>query len=62
VQWEITHDTGNMLKQVESSGNMALPQCSIICLGGGIAEYSIWVVILLGVLLVRSDIISNFAL
>jgi hypothetical protein len=38
---EITHDTGNMSKHVESSVDMARREFGIGCLGVGIAERSI---------------------
>jgi len=38
---EVTHDTGNMSKHVESSVNMARLVFSIGCLVVGIAEHSI---------------------
>jgi len=38
---EIAHNTGNMLKHVESSVNMAQREFGIRCLGVGIAERSI---------------------
>ena len=59
---EVVHDTGNMSKQVESSVNMARREFGIGCLGVGIAEHSILVVIPPGVFLVRRDIISNLVL
>jgi len=59
---EVAHDTGNMSKHVESSVNMARREFGIGCLGVGIAERSIEVVIPPGVLLARRDIISNFVL
>jgi len=60
--WEIAHNTGNMLKLIESSVNMARREFGIGCLGVGIAEDSIEVVIPPGVLLVRRHIISKFVL
>jgi len=57
---EVAHDTGNMSKKVESSANMARREFGIGCLGVGIAERSIYVVIPPWVLLVRRDIISKF--
>jgi len=59
---EVAHDKGNMSKHVESSVNMARREFGIGCLGVGIAERSIEVVIQPGVLLVRRDIISKFVL
>ena len=38
---EVTHDTGNMSKHVESSVDMARREFGIGCLGVGIAERSI---------------------
>jgi hypothetical protein len=38
---EVAHDTGNMLKHVESSVDMARQDFGIGCLGVGIAERSI---------------------
>jgi len=38
---EVAHDTGNMLKHVESSVNLARREFGIGCLGVGIAERSI---------------------
>jgi hypothetical protein len=38
---EIAHDTGNMLKHVESMVDMARREFGIGCLGFGIAEHSI---------------------
>ena len=46
---EVAHDTGNMSKHVESSVNMARRDFGIGCLGVGIAERSIKVVIPPGV-------------
>jgi len=59
---EVAHDTVNMSKHVESSVDMARREFGIGCLGVGIAERSIYVVIPPGVLLVRRDIISKFVL
>jgi hypothetical protein len=59
---EVAHDTGNMLKHVESSVNMARQEFGIRCLGVGIAERLIQVVIPPEVLLVRRDIICKFVL
>jgi hypothetical protein len=39
--WEVAHDTGNMLKQIQSSVNMVQQEFGIGCLGVGIAERSI---------------------
>jgi hypothetical protein len=38
---EVTHNTGNMSKHVESSVNLAPWEFGICCLGVGIAEHSI---------------------
>jgi len=38
---EVAHDTGNMLKHVESLVNTVRPVFGISCLGGGIGERSI---------------------
>jgi hypothetical protein len=59
---EVAHDTGDMLKHVESSVNMVGREFGIGCLGVGIAERLISVVIPPGVLVVRRDIISKFVL
>jgi len=59
---EDAHNTGNMLKHVKSSLNMARREFSIGCLGVGIAERSIQVIIPPGVLLARRGIISKFVL
>jgi hypothetical protein len=59
---EIAHNTGNMLKHIESSVNMMRREFGIGCLGVGMAERSIYVVIPPGVLLVRRHIISKFVL
>jgi len=59
---EVPHDTGNISKHVEFPVDMARREFGIGCLGVGIAERSIQVVIPLGVLLVRRDIISKFVL
>jgi hypothetical protein len=59
---EVAHNTGNMSKHVESLVNMARREFLIGCLGVGIAERSIKVVIPPGVLLVRMHIISKFFL
>jgi hypothetical protein len=59
---EIAHNTGNMTKHHESSVNMARREIGIHCLGVGIAERSILVVIPPGVFLVRMHIISKFVL
>jgi hypothetical protein len=49
---EVTHNTGNMSKHVESLVDIAQPEISIGYLGVGTTERSIYVVILPGVLLV----------
>jgi hypothetical protein len=59
---EVTDETGNMSKHVESSVDMARREFGIGCLRVGIAERSISVVIPPGVLLVRRNIISKFFL
>jgi hypothetical protein len=59
---EVANNTGNMLKHIETSVNMAPREFGIGCLGVGIAERSIQVVIPLGVLLVRRYIMSKFVL
>jgi hypothetical protein len=59
---EVAHDSGDMLKNVESSVNMVGREFGIGCLGVGIAERSILDVVPPGVLLVRGDIISKFVL
>jgi hypothetical protein len=59
---KVAHNTGNMSKHVESLVNMVQREFGIGCLGVGIAEHSIKVVIPLGVLLVRMDIISKLVL
>jgi hypothetical protein len=59
---EIAHNTGNMWKHVESLVNMAGREFAIGCLGLGIPERSIQVVIPPGVLLVRMHVISKFIL
>jgi len=59
---EVAHNTGNVSKHLESSVNMARREFGISCLGVGIPERSIQVVIPPGVLLVRVHIISKFVL
>jgi hypothetical protein len=59
---EIAHNTGNMWKHVESLVNMSGRELAIGCLGLGIPERSIQVVIPPGVLLVRMHVISKFIL
>jgi hypothetical protein len=59
---EVAHNTGNESKHTESSANMVRPEFSIGCLGVGIAERSIKVVIPPGVLLVRRHVISKIVL
>jgi hypothetical protein len=59
---EVAHNTGNWSKHVEFSVNMARRKFGISCLGVGIAERSIKVVIPPGVLLGRMHIISKFVL
>jgi hypothetical protein len=57
--WEVAHNTGNVLKHLESLVNMARGEFGIGCLGVGIAELSIKVVTPPGVLLVMMHIISK---
>jgi hypothetical protein len=59
---EVAHNTENVSKHVESSVNMARREFGIGCLGVGIAQHSIKVVIPPGVLLVRIHVISKFFL
>jgi hypothetical protein len=59
---EIAHNTGNMSTHIESSVNMARREFGLGCLGAGIAEHSIYVVIPPGVFLVRMHIITKFVL
>jgi hypothetical protein len=59
---EVAHNTGNVLKHVESSVNMARREFGSRCLGIGIAERSIKVVIPPGVLLDRMHIFSKCVL
>jgi len=59
---EVAHNTENVSMHVECSVNLVLQKFGIGCLGVGIAEHSILVVIPLGVLLVRRHIISKFVL
>jgi hypothetical protein len=59
---KVAHDTGNMPKHFESLVIMARRELGMGCLGVGIAERSIQIVILQGVFLVRRDIISKFLL
>jgi hypothetical protein len=59
---EVAHDTGNISEHVESSVDMARHAFGIGCLGVGIAECSIYVMIPPGMLLVRREIISKFIL
>jgi hypothetical protein len=60
--WEVAHNTGNMLKHLEFLVNKVRREFSIGCLGVGITEHSIYVVIPLGVLLVMRYIISKCVL
>jgi len=62
VLQEVAHDTGNMSKQVESSGNIARRVFGNGCTGVVINEHSILVVIPLRVLLVRRVVITKFVL
>jgi len=57
---EVSHNTGNVSKQVQSSVNIARRVFGIGYLSVGITEHSIWVVIPPRVLLVRMHIISMF--
>jgi len=59
---EVGRNTWNVSKHIESSVNMARRDFGIGCLGVGISERSIKVVIPPGVLLVRMHIISKFVL
>jgi hypothetical protein len=59
---EVAHDTGTRSKHGESLVDMVQRDFGIGCLGVGIAERSISVVIPPGVLLVRRDIILKFVL
>jgi hypothetical protein len=59
---EVVHNAGNMSKHDESLVNMVRTEFGIGCLGVGIAERSIKVVIPPGVLLVRMHLISKFVL
>jgi hypothetical protein len=59
---EVTYNAGNISKQVESSVSIVPRVFGISCLHVGIAEGSIQVLIPLGVLLVRGNIISQFVL
>jgi hypothetical protein len=58
----VAHNSGNVSKHVESLVNMARREFGIGCLGVGIAEHSIHVVIPPGVLLLRMHIMSKFVL
>jgi hypothetical protein len=59
---EVTNDTGNMLKHHKPLLNMAGHEFGIGWHAVGIAEHSKYIVIPLGVLLVRRDIISKIIL
>ena len=59
---DVAYNTGNMLKHVEFSVNMARPEFGMGHLGGGIAQRSIYILILPVVLVVRRDTISKFPL
>jgi hypothetical protein len=59
---EVAYNPGKMSKQVEFSVNMVQSEFGIGYNCVGIAERSIYVVILPGVLLVRRDIISRLVL
>jgi hypothetical protein len=56
---EVAHNTGNMSKYIKFSLNMARREFDVGCLGVGIAERSMSVVIPPGVLVVRSNMISE---
>jgi hypothetical protein len=59
---KVARDTGMMSTLVESSVHMVSKEFSIPCLGVGIAERSVYVVIPPGVLLVSRHITSQFVL
>jgi hypothetical protein len=59
---EVVYDTANRSNHVDSAVKMAPQDFGIDCLGVGIADNSLQVVIPPGALLVRSDIISKFVL
>jgi hypothetical protein len=59
---EVAHNTRNVPKHGESLVYMARQEFGIGCLGVGIAEHSIYVVIPPGLLLVRMHVISKFVL
>jgi hypothetical protein len=59
---EVAHTPGNMSTYVESSVNRARREFGIGCLGVGIADGSILVVIPPWLLLVRRHIITKFIL
>jgi hypothetical protein len=59
-RWKIAHNTGTMLKHIESSVNMVGHEFGIGCYRVGIAEHSILVVITPVVLQVRGDVISKW--
>jgi hypothetical protein len=57
---KIAHHTGNASNEVSSIVNLASGQFRIGSIGVGIAPHSMFVVILLGMLLIRWELISNF--
>ena len=59
---EVAPDTENLAKQIEPLVNMVRQEFGIGCRGVGITEHSIYIVIPLGVLLVRRNIICKFVL
>jgi hypothetical protein len=59
---EVTHDTANMFKHIESSVNTAGQDFGTGSLGVGIDEHSINVALKLAVFLVRGDLICTFVL
>jgi len=59
---EVAHNTGNMSKHDVSSVKMARREFGIGCLGVGITERCLSVVIPPGVLLVRMHMMSKFVL
>jgi hypothetical protein len=59
---DIAHDTKSISTDIESSVNVALGEFSIRCLGIGVVEHSIYVLIPPGVLIFGRDIIPKFVL
>jgi hypothetical protein len=59
---EVTHDTANMFKHIESSVHTAGQDFGTGSLGVGIDEHSINVALKLAVFLVRRDLICKFVL